>query len=628
MPILPKQELRQLVSVACTDEALRQLLDLLAGASAHSKVYKAVNLLSGQWQELDEQIRLNLLPFKEASMHRARINAAVLDYLDELPDEIGATSRSQTAVSEIALRQSVQTLAADTDWEYDLFFSFSSKDLDAARAFCYALRGYGLRVFFSPDDLRLRGGHSFGTVIEQALSRSRHFLLFCTPDAMQSEWVQLEHDTFFQQYHLADKLRRSFHIAEGPGFRDELVPAFYRRYQRVRDAETLLHTFAGHIPVPTVSPPAEIPASPVSKTNPADEVSWKIACKTNTAVAYQGYLDKWKNGRYAADAAERIAELNNDQTLWDYLNAHSTGDSLEDNLLEYLGAYPTGLYATEARVQIAAMERKREEAAATANRREEADKAKKAALKNARAAKADKKQAEALKEKTYPWETAARPAGLPEMVFVKGGTFQMGEGGMAEPVHSVTLSNFEIGKYPVTQKQWTEIMGANPSDFTGCDDCPVENVSWSDVQEFLKNLNAKFPGKNYRLPTEAEWEFAARGGNLSKGYEYAGSNDLTEVGWYSENADERTHSVGKKRANELGLHDMSGNVWEWCADWYEKYVPSAQTNPTGPKTGSHRVSRGGSWYRTTEFCHVSYRDGNSPDRQGNYLGFRIASSLQ
>jgi formylglycine-generating enzyme required for sulfatase activity len=627
MPILPKQELRQLVSVASTDDALRQLLDLLAGVSAHSKVYKAINLLSGQWQELDEQVRLNLLPFKEASMHRARVNAAVLDYLDELPDEIGATSRSQTAVSEIALRQSVQTLAADMDWEYDLFFSFSSKDLDAARAFCYALRGYGLRVFFSPDDLRLRGGDSFGAVIEQALGRSRHFLLFCTPDAMQSEWVRLEHDTFFQQYHLKDTSRRGFYIAEGPDFYEGLLPSFYRRYQRVTNEEMILHTLAKFGPTTTNSlkPSEGVPLKPspqsTTKISPADEASWRIACKTNTEAAYQGYLDKWSNGYYADQALSHMEDLKHDQDLWDYLTVHSKPTTLEDNLRAYLEAYPEGLHFRAARSNLVSIERKR-----TATNEKRQKKLEAEAWQRQQAEVARQNREAAVAEKKRRDEAAAHLKSLlPEMVFVKGGTFQMGYG----PVHAVTLSDFEIGKYPVTQKQWTEIMGSNSSGFKDCDDCPVEQVFWDDAQEFLKKLNARFPGKNYRLPTEAEWEFAARGGNQTKGYAYAGGNDLNEVGWYADNADGKTHPVGQKKANELGLHDMSGNVWEWCADWYGHYPETAQTNPAGPTSGSYRVSRGGSWYLAAWQCRVSYRGNISPGRGRNnisHLGFRVASS--
>lgn len=222
--------------------------------------------------------------------------------------------------------------------------------------------------------------------------------------------------------------------------------------------------------------------------------------------------------------------------------------------------------------------------------------------------------------------------GVDNMIFVKGGTFQMGsnDGSSYEkPVHSVRVSDFYIGKYEVTQAEWKKIMGNNPSSFNDCENCPVENVSWNDIQDFLKKLNAKYPGKKYRLPTEAEWEYAARGGIQSKGFAYSGSNDLSEVGWYSDNAGSKPHPVGQKKANELGLHDMSGNVWEWCADWYEKYPAAAQTNPTGPAKGSARVGRGGSWRYGAEACRVSDRRSWRPGslRYG-HLGFRMVSPPQ
>ncbi|MFN0015125.1 MAG: SUMF1/EgtB/PvdO family nonheme iron enzyme [Saprospiraceae bacterium] len=230
-----------------------------------------------------------------------------------------------------------------------------------------------------------------------------------------------------------------------------------------------------------------------------------------------------------------------------------------------------------------------------------------------------------------------------EMVPVKGGTFTMGcmDGrdrdcfNDEKPAHTVTLSGFQIGKYEVTQADWRSVMGSDPDElaFPGCDDCPVESVSWNDVQAFLKKLNAKHPGKNYRLPTEAEWEYAARGGHkapqgASRMTIYAGGGNADKVAWYSNNSGGKTHSVGRKNPNELGLYDMSGNVNEWCSDWYEGYPKDAQQNPAGPITGSARVERGGSWGVSAARCRVSNRNDWLPGNRGDNLGIRIASTLK
>ena len=224
----------------------------------------------------------------------------------------------------------------------------------------------------------------------------------------------------------------------------------------------------------------------------------------------------------------------------------------------------------------------------------------------------------------------------PEMVFVKGGTFnrefkfeESAMFGLTKATiigtQKVTLSDFSIGKYPVTQAEWKTIMGNNPSHFKGDDNCPVENVSWDDCQEFIKKLSNK-TNKKYRLPTEAEWEFAARGGNQSKGYEYSGSKTIDEVAWYSVNSEGKTHPVGTKKANELGIHDMSGNVWEWCSDWYGDYSTKDVIDPTGAEKGANRVNRGGSWCGGARFCRLANRDYDTPTSRYDYLGFRVLLS--
>ena len=218
-----------------------------------------------------------------------------------------------------------------------------------------------------------------------------------------------------------------------------------------------------------------------------------------------------------------------------------------------------------------------------------------------------------------------------EMVYVQGGSFMMGatseQGSEAntdeKPAHSVTLSDFYIGKFEVTQQLWRAVMGENPSRWKG-DNLPVEQVSWADCQTFVGRLNSQ-TGKNFRLPTEAEWEYAARGGNKSNGYRYSGSNDLYDVAWYRENSDSRTHEVGGKRPNELGIYDMSGNVWEWCRDWYDDsyYGRSPAMSPTGPSSGFVRVLRGGSWRDDAQYCRSAYRGDYDPSYRFFNYGFRL-----
>ena len=218
-----------------------------------------------------------------------------------------------------------------------------------------------------------------------------------------------------------------------------------------------------------------------------------------------------------------------------------------------------------------------------------------------------------------------------DMVSVAGGTFTMGatseQGSDADsdetPTHKVTLSDFMIGKTEVTQELWQAVMGSNPSYFSG-NNLPVEKVSWNDCQKFIKKLN-QLTGLNFRLPTEAEWEYAARGGNKSKDYKYSGSNDIGSVAWYTSTTnDSGPKPVATKAPNELGLYDMSGNVWEWCSDWYGSYSSGSQTNPKGPSSGSFRVIRGGSWSCIAGFCRVSFRNGSDPGNRGDGLGLRLA----
>ena len=221
-----------------------------------------------------------------------------------------------------------------------------------------------------------------------------------------------------------------------------------------------------------------------------------------------------------------------------------------------------------------------------------------------------------------------------DMVWVEGGTFRMGatseqDSGAFDcekPVHSVTLSGYYIGKTEVTQALWKAVMVSNPSKFIG-DNLPVESVSWDDCQEFIRKLNS-LTGQNFRLPTEAEWEFACRGGNNSRGYIFSGSNYIDNVAWYDGNygnSGGKTHPVATKLPNELGIYDMTGNVWEWCSDWYgTKYSSGAQTNPKGPYDGSYRVSRGGCVGDYAGSCRSSFRSRDTPGYRDFILGLRLS----
>jgi hypothetical protein len=231
------------------------------------------------------------------------------------------------------------------------------------------------------------------------------------------------------------------------------------------------------------------------------------------------------------------------------------------------------------------------------------------------------------------------------MVFVKGGSFIMGCtseqnncNGDELPAHRVTVSDFYIGKDEVTQAHWAQLMGtsirqqrdkADPNESICGEGAnyPMYYISWEEAQKFIERLNAA-TGKRYRLPTEAEWEYAARGGNQSKGYRYAGSNSSGDVAWFDGNSGESTHPVGTKTANELGIYDMSGNVLEWCYDWYDDYSSSSQTNPTGASSGSNRVLRGGSWYFYAQYCRVALRNSRSPGIRNSVLGFRLVLSSE
>jgi formylglycine-generating enzyme required for sulfatase activity len=329
----------------------------------------------------------------------------------------------------------------------------------------------------------------------------------------------------------------------------------------------------------------------------AQDADWQVACAQNTPAGYEAFLKKWPNSAYATDARRFIRlqrKAEKPPIQWTRY-AGIGGTALAASLLFVWWLNPSGCTTTSPSDTPAVA------TAATLDIRDNL---------------------------TYPL--------MGIMVFVKGGTFTMGciDGRDSKcydhekPAHQVTLSSFYLAETEVTQKQWRAVMGSDPSYFNDCDDCPVEQVSWNDIQEFLQKLNAMSKGIRYRLPTEAEWEYAARGGARSGNYQYAGSNNLTAVAQYDRNAEDKTHPIKSLSPNELGLYDMSGNVLEWCADWFDDYPEGPVKNPTGPPGGSYRVLRGGSWLSSAGGCRVSFRNFDVPGYRYIYFGFRVASSPQ
>ncbi len=245
----------------------------------------------------------------------------------------------------------------------------------------------------------------------------------------------------------------------------------------------------------------------------------------------------------------------------------------------------------------------------------------------------DDDEATSAKHKTPATDEIFSVGGVEfKMIYVEGGTFTMGatqeQGSDAKseekPAHSVTLSSYYIGETEVTQGLWKAVMGTNPSGYKKGDSLPVESVSYADVLDFITRLNT-MTKKNFRLPTEAEWEFAARGGNKTMGFKYSGSNNIDAIAWYDNGSlDLQIHEVKTKTPNELGIYDMSGNVYEWCSDWKGDYTSDAQTNPQGPSSGTSRITRGGCFLTDPDPCRVSNRQTTLPEMHNNFTGFRLS----
>ena len=373
-----------------------------------------------------------------------------------------------------------------------------------------------------------------------------------------------------------------------------------------------------------------------------EEVFWQsVVCED--AVEMQLYLEEYPGGTYAAEAWACLeAGLGLDQAarrlVQRGLAAVGQAPGPADGLFGGPGAQTReAIRGWQAAKRLEATGYVTEEQAAALMElgRAAAQEAARAAEEQAVAERVAAAQAEQQRAAEARQQAQTEKYGrLLQMVRVPGGRFTMGctrEQSDCyddeKPAHQVEVSSFELGKYEVTQELWAAVMGENPSRFQGCAQCPVERVSWDDVQAFLRKLNAG--GGRYRLPSEAEWEYAARGGRQSRGYRYAGSNNPNAVAWYEDNSGEKTHRVGQKQANELGLHDMSGNVYEWVQDCWNANYAGAPSNGRAWTRGdcSSRVLRDGSWGLGPRALRSANRGRSTSGTRGDYVGFRIARSL-
>ena len=347
-----------------------------------------------------------------------------------------------------------------------------------------------------------------------------------------------------------------------------------------------------------------------------EEQAWTAAQITNTANTYEGFLGKYPHGKYSVLAVEKLEELEKkEKERWDKVPKDN-----KISLFRYITENPQSPYLKEAQRLVDALR----ESATT------------------------KPVSGKYEEQTVLKPPIIVPKLIvpDHMVLVKGGTFQMGED---KDAHQVTLSDFLIAKHQLTFEEYDAFCKATgrdlPSDMGWSrGKRPVIKVNWFDAVDYCnwrsqreglrevyqikqQQVSPNWQANGYRLPTEAEWEYAARGGQQSQGFEYAGSNILDEVAWYDKNSGGKTHLVGEKKANELGLYDLSGNVWEWCWDWYGDYPSKAIEDPKGPDTGTYRVRRGGSWRRNAIGARVAYRYNRNPDYRFNNVGFRLARAV-
>lgn len=556
---------------------------------------------------------------------------------------------------------------------HDVFISYSSKEKSVADGVCHYLEDNGVKCWMAPRDIPV--GTDYGDLIDEAIKSCRVVVLVYSQHSFISKWVKGEINVAFDE----GKPIAPFRIDETGikgAFRVMLnqmhwIDAYPSYADRLPDLLRSICGFIGReVPDPhlTIAVAEEEPKDATESEEHFLKVRCTLDCRLFVDREERATLkagDITKVPLHQGEYLVQVTSLDGLDTIEQELNMPAADKLLLLDLLalqkERLAVEQQLTEDAAARKAQAEAERKTKEEAERKAKEEEARKAREEAERRERKeierkarvkwyeAKRDeikfRNDLEELRHKTEEEERKRREeerrrrsnqpfnvGGVQfTMVYVEGGEFSMSAHAPKSSngfLHQVKLDGYYIGHTPVTQALWKKVMGSNPSYFK-FDSLPVENVSWNDCQMFIRKLNT-LTGKSFRLPTEAEWEYAARGGKKSHNYNYSGSNRIDDVAWYRDNSNNSTHPVGQKCANELGLFDMSGNVLEWCSDWYEErycYYFESRCNPQGPSQGQYRVSRGGSWYYADNRCQISYRSYGVPTDGNANLGFRLAMSF-
>ena len=521
---------------------------------------------------------------------------------------------------------------------YDVFLSYRRKDSDGhsnvgtVRTFKYEFERHHYEVFFDYNDCT---DEYFKDSILPAIRTCRHFVLVLTRGCFdrckdEGDWLRREIEEAIKCGRKIIPITPDGEVEVWPSGLPESISNALTGNDGLQI--TTIHTDS--IFEANMAQLIKARLSPPQKRN-TDEMANYPKLKVRSNLDCVMYVDDEERANIQADRLEKVP-LKAGEYMLRFESTENSQDVVEDD--------PFSMPDRDTRYNVDLLTQKQERERKEQERKEREERERMERERREREAREREEQERREREERERKERERKEreargefevnGGEFKMIYVEGGRFEMGAtaeqgddaDGDEKPAHWVELDDYYIGETVVTQELWKAVMGNNPSHFTGDGNLPVECVSWDDAQKFIQKLNG-MTGKKFGLPTEAQWEYAARGGKKSEGHKYSGSDKINEVAWYYKNSGGKTHPVKEKGkvANELGLYGMSGNVWEWCEDWYgeDYYSKSPVSNPKGPGKGTGRVLRGGSWYDDARYCRVSYRRSLAPDRCNDGYGFRL-----